>query len=84
VIVNGTVEGDIHSFRHLELAPKGCVHGNVYYTTVEMAAGSEVNGNLTHQTETQPARETSSDPTVEVTEAGETKGRIPSVSAKVD
>jgi len=48
VIVNGAVEGDVHSTQHLELAAKGRVQGNVYYNTVEMSAGSEVNGSLTH------------------------------------
>ena len=48
VIVNGAVAGDVYSSQHLELAAKGRVQGNVYYNTVEMAAGSEVNGSLTH------------------------------------
>ncbi len=48
VIINGEVEGNVHSSRHLELAPKGRVCGNVFYNTVEMAAGSEVNGSLAH------------------------------------
>lgn len=48
VIINGVVQGDVHSSKHLELASKGRVQGNVFYTLVEMAAGSEVNGGLTH------------------------------------
>tara|TARA_R110002110_G_C13470397_1_gene720527 strand:- start:5329 stop:5790 length:462 start_codon:yes stop_codon:yes gene_type:complete len=48
VIINGIVQGDVHSTKHLELAPKARVQGSVFYTTVEMAAGSEVNGSLTH------------------------------------
>ena len=48
VIINGAVTGNVYSSKHLELAPKGRVQGNVYYTLVEMAAGSEVNGSLTH------------------------------------
>ena len=48
VLINGTVKGDVHSSLHLELASKGCVEGNVFYTLLEMAAGSEVNGSLTH------------------------------------
>ena len=68
VIINGTVEGDVYSTHHLELAPKGRVHGNVFYTTVEMAAGSEVNGSLTHTVAAEALREKSPDPSVEVTE----------------
>jgi len=48
IVINGSVEGDVISSKHLELATKGRVHGNVFYTLVEMAAGSEVNGALKH------------------------------------
>ena len=48
VLINGEVKGDVHSSQHLELAAKGRVQGNVFYTLLEMAAGSEVNGSLTH------------------------------------
>ena len=46
VIINGTVKGDVHSSKHLELAAKARVQGNVEYTLVEMAVGAEVNGGL--------------------------------------
>ncbi|PLW68247.1 bactofilin family protein [Pseudohalioglobus lutimaris] len=71
VVINGIVEGDVHSSKHLELAAKGRVKGNVHYTLVEMAAGSEVNGSLTHiEPEAQEgAREVTPNPAVEVTEA---------------
>jgi cytoskeletal protein CcmA (bactofilin family) len=48
VVINGAVEGDVHSSHHLELASKARVQGNVFYTLVEMAVGSEVNGSLQH------------------------------------
>jgi len=48
VIINGEVAGNVYSTRHLELASKSRVQGNVFYTLVEMAAGAEVNGSLTH------------------------------------
>ncbi|MEM8564174.1 MAG: polymer-forming cytoskeletal protein [Pseudomonadota bacterium] len=48
VIINGTVDGDVHSSHHLELASKARVTGDVYYARVEMAAGAEVNGGLAH------------------------------------
>ena len=48
VIVNGSVTGDVYSTKHLELASKARVQGNVHYTLVEMAIGAEVNGSLTH------------------------------------
>ena len=48
VLVNGRVEGDVYGSRQVELAPKACVEGDVYYAMVEMAAGAEVSGSLTH------------------------------------
>lgn len=48
VVINGTVDGNVRSTRRLELASKGRVRGNVLYALLEMAAGSEVNGSLSH------------------------------------
>ncbi|RLQ21125.1 polymer-forming cytoskeletal family protein [Seongchinamella sediminis] len=83
VVVNGVVEGDVFSSKHLELAAKGCVHGNVHYTLLEMAAGSEVNGSLTHINSGEGKREKSQDPTVEVTEASAGKQPAPGKAASV-
>jgi len=49
VVVNGTVIGDVHALSHIELASEARVHGNVYYSLIEMAMGAEVNGNLVHR-----------------------------------
>jgi cytoskeletal protein CcmA (bactofilin family) len=49
VVVNGTVIGDVHAPGHVELAAQARVHGNVYYSLIEMAMGAEVNGSLVHQ-----------------------------------
>ena len=51
VIINGTVHGDVYAGKHLELAAKASIKGNVYYNLIEMAMGAEVNGNLVHQKE---------------------------------
>lgn len=51
VIINGEVIGDVHSTKHLELASKARVTGNVHYILVEMAIGAEVNGSLKHSNE---------------------------------
>lgn len=48
VIINGLVNGDIHSSHHIELAAKAVVVGNIYYNLIEMVMGAEVNGNLMH------------------------------------
>jgi len=48
IVINGTVEGLVYSTSLLEMATHGRVDGDVYYSRVEMAAGSEVNGVLKH------------------------------------
>ncbi len=48
VIINGEIIGDVYSTKHLELASKARVRGNVHYILVEMAIGAEVNGSLKH------------------------------------
>jgi cytoskeletal protein CcmA (bactofilin family) len=45
-VVNGLVKGDLHTSKHLELAAKAVVIGNVFYNLIEMVMGSEVNGSL--------------------------------------
>ncbi len=53
IIINGTVQGNIHSRGHAELMSKARIKGTVYYNLIEMAIGSEVNGNLVHSQEPQ-------------------------------
>ena len=48
VIVNGKVTGDIKSDKHVELAARAEVKGNIYYQYIEMVKGSRVDGNLVH------------------------------------
>lgn len=83
VVINGTVDGDVFSTRKLELAPKGRVQGNVHYALLEMAAGSEVNGSLTHSVAADTQREKAPDPSVEVTEASGAGHSGPESVAKV-
>ena len=49
VIINGQVQGNIYSSNYLELLNKAKIKGNIYYHTIEMAVGSEVNGSLEHE-----------------------------------
>ena len=55
VMINGAVEGAVHATRHLELAPRARVSGDVHYHIIEMAAGAEVNGRLLHCMEPEEA-----------------------------
>lgn len=49
MVLNGSVEGDVHASNRVELATKSRVTGNVYYNLIEMAIGAEVNGSLVHR-----------------------------------
>jgi len=49
IILNGSVNGDVHAAEHIELAENAKVTGNVFYKLIEMVRGSEVNGNLVHR-----------------------------------
>ncbi|WP_096085346.1 bactofilin family protein [Agaribacterium haliotis] len=48
IIVNGCVNGNIYADKHLELAAKAEVNGNVHYRMIEMVKGAQVNGALVH------------------------------------
>jgi cytoskeletal protein CcmA (bactofilin family) len=58
VIINGEVKGNVYATKHLELAPNSRVEGNVFYSQVEMAAGAEVNGSLTHMDDAEASTDT--------------------------
>ncbi len=67
VRINGHVVGDVHSDKHVELAAKAEVEGNVNYHLIEMVKGAQVNGSLVYSGDTQnkkkPAKSNSpSDP----------------------
>jgi cytoskeletal protein CcmA (bactofilin family) len=48
VVVNGSVEGNVYALKHMELAQKAAVKGNVYYKLIEMQLGAMVDGQLVH------------------------------------
>ena len=56
-VINGQVNGDIYASERLELAAQARVIGDVRYNTLEMAAGAQVNGRITHQGEDHIQRE---------------------------
>lgn len=47
-MINGQVTGDIYASERLELAAQARISGDVRYTSLEMAAGAQVNGRMTH------------------------------------
>ncbi len=46
--LNGEVVGDVYTSVHAELLPEARVSGTLYYRSLEMALGAEVNGQLVH------------------------------------
>lgn len=54
IIVNGKVQGNIYSSKHLELAAKGNVIGTVHYHSVEMVKGAQVNGSMVNTQQQSP------------------------------
>lgn len=48
VVINGRVNGNVYSTKHVELASKAMVEGNVHYQLIEMVKGSQVNGSLVY------------------------------------
>lgn len=48
VVINGTVVGDIHSTKHVELAAQARIEGNVFYHLVEVSMGAVIEGRLMH------------------------------------
>ncbi len=60
-LINGTVNGNLYSSEHLELAVDAKVNGDVEYNVIEMTVGSTVNGKLTRsnsQTANYPEKKT--------------------------
>jgi len=78
VIINGKVFGDIHSEKHVELAAKAEIKGNVYYNLIEMVMGSRVDGNLVNVRAGKEARQDvqkkAESPRVDVTESKDNTG----------
>lgn len=65
-MINGQVQGDIHVSDRLELAAQARVTGDVRYRTLEMAAGAQVNGRISHAAEeAETARELPAPATLE-------------------
>jgi cytoskeletal protein CcmA (bactofilin family) len=53
-VINGLVQGDVFCGKHIELASKAIVVGDLHYNLIEMVLGSEVNGKLMHINASKP------------------------------
>jgi cytoskeletal protein CcmA (bactofilin family) len=56
IVINGIVNGNVYSDKHVELASKAVVNGNVHYNLIEMVRGAQVNGNLVYSAESSLAK----------------------------
>ena len=56
-MINGQVTGDIYASVRLELTAQARVTGDVRYSSLEMAAGAQVNGRIAHQGDDHVQRE---------------------------
>lgn len=56
-VINGQVHGDVYASARLELAPQARITGDVRYRSLEMAAGAQVNGRMTHTGDAEVTRE---------------------------
>lgn len=62
IVINGEVQGDVHSLKHIELAKKAQIDGNLYYKMMEMVLGAQVNGQLHHKADkSEPAPKNTKD-----------------------
>ncbi len=46
LVVNGEIVGDVYATEHIDLAKNARVQGDVYYKSMQMASGGEINGKL--------------------------------------
>ncbi|MFW5969980.1 MAG: bactofilin family protein [Halofilum sp. (in: g-proteobacteria)] len=78
LLINGLVAGDVYAGDRLDLAKNARVRGDVYYQTMEMAGGAEINGKLVRTDDVQqrylehtgsagePGREPPGEPSLEI------------------
>jgi cytoskeletal protein CcmA (bactofilin family) len=65
IVMNGTVNGDMHARERLELGGKACVNGNVRYGVIVMAPGAVITGKLiplNHNGNAEPAPSDNAEP----------------------
>jgi cytoskeletal protein CcmA (bactofilin family) len=48
LVINGAVTGDVFSSKHIELASKTVINGNVHYVLIEIVKGAQINGKLVY------------------------------------
>ena len=54
IIIDGTVHGDIYASEGIELKSEAKINGDIYYASLGMSVGAQVNGKLVHQSSPNP------------------------------
>ncbi|MFT5117252.1 MAG: cytoskeletal protein CcmA (bactofilin family) [Kiritimatiellia bacterium] len=70
LVINGAVTGDVYSSKHIELASKTVINGNVHYVLIEIVKGAQINGKLVYNAANKKPENKSP-----VTNAGKLSGR---------
>lgn len=60
VVLNGSIDGDVHACERIVLSAHARVNGNVSYNLIEMASGALVNGHLIYEGDSEEAMTTAS------------------------
>lgn len=83
VVINGSVVGDVFSTKHIELASRAVVEGNVHYHLIEMVKGAQVNGSLVYSgaSSAKVSREENEQNTSTVADEPSDSGVSPAVAA---
>ncbi len=56
IVINGTVNGNVYSDQHVQLAAQAVVNGHVHDTLIELVRGAKVNGNLVYSAESSSSK----------------------------
>lgn len=81
VRINGRVIGDIYTTKHIELAAKAEVDGNVHYKLIEMVKGAQVNGKLVYGADEVKASQPAAAPAAKASTAAPEKAQASTETA---
>ncbi|MGH1441148.1 MAG: bactofilin family protein [Cellvibrionaceae bacterium] len=81
IVINGTINGDVYSSKHIELAAKAVINGNVHYELIEMVKGAQVNGNLVYSAKSSAKKAVGSLPKPDMNDTTRVKADIKTISS---
>lgn len=81
VVLNGSVDGNVHTCERIALSAHARVNGNVSYNLIEMASGALVNGHLIYEGDSEEAVTASSSDEATPEENDDTRSQAFNVGA---